>query len=62
MRESYRLQKRPLQESVGNQKKQLALFIVYTGKGLPDFQTVNKQMGLILQRIAKETSAPGEQK
>jgi ribonuclease P protein component len=62
MRETYRLQKKPLQESVVSQKKHLALFVVYTGKGLPDFQTVNKQMGLILQRLFREISSPGEEK
>lgn len=32
----------------------MAVFFVYTGKDLPEFATVSKQIGVALQRILKE--------
>jgi hypothetical protein len=34
----------------------MAVFFVYTGKDLPDFATVSRQIGVALQKLAKEIS------
>ncbi len=56
MRESYRLQKTALCSAVKERNKQLAVFIIYTGKELPDYKTLSEKIGLTLQRLIKEIS------
>jgi ribonuclease P protein component len=56
MRESYRLQKTALYSAVKERNKQLAVFIIYTGKELPDYKTLSEKIGLTLQRLIKEIS------
>ncbi|HEV2355117.1 MAG TPA: ribonuclease P protein component [Puia sp.] len=53
-RESYRLLKPPLLARLKEQGRCMAVFFVYTGKDLPEFATVSKQIGVALQRILKE--------
>jgi ribonuclease P protein component len=53
-REAYRLLKTPLQERLGEKGRSLAVFIIYTGKELPEYPVVTQKMGLILQRLIKE--------
>lgn len=55
-REAYRLQKQDLSGRLGEQGKNLALFIVYTGKEIPDQSLMMEKMGLVLQRLEKEIS------
>lgn len=54
-REAYRLQKNALQQRLEEIDRSLAVFIIYTGKELPEYETVTKKMGLILQKLVKET-------
>jgi ribonuclease P protein component len=54
MRESYRLQKNALQELLMQHDRVLALFVIYTGKDLPEYKLVSEKIALILQRLTKE--------
>lgn len=54
-REAYRLQKIPLHDHLAAKGSNLALFLIYTGKELPDYDTLTKKIGLILQKLVKET-------
>lgn len=65
MREAYRLQKNelhevltrkpagPIHQGPAGGKKYLAVFIIYTGKELPDYDTVFKKTGLVIKRLIK---------
>jgi ribonuclease P protein component len=53
LREAWRLQKNSLQEKLALEQKQLAVFIIYTGKELPPFATVKEQMAVILNKLLK---------
>jgi ribonuclease P protein component len=53
-REAWRLQKNPLIDQLRAKKISLSLFIIYTGKELPDQQTVTGKIGVILQKLLKE--------
>jgi ribonuclease P protein component len=54
MRESYRLQKGILYNTMKEKNQQLAVFFIYTGKELPDYKTVHEKIGVTLQRLIKE--------
>src|SRR5882724_7565109 len=41
LREAYRLQKVSLQETLQKNQQQLALFVIYIGKELPEFQLIS---------------------
>jgi ribonuclease P protein component len=56
LREAWRLQKNPLQEKLTADKKQLAVFVIYTGKELPAFVTVKEQMAVILNKLLKRVN------
>ena len=61
-REAYRLQKPALKSLAAEQNAGLAVFFIYTGKELPDFETVVKKTGLILEQLitlVKENAATG---
>ena len=51
LREVYRLQKLPLQQKLDTGKNQLALFFIYTGKVLPEYQDLFDKMAKILDRL-----------
>ena len=53
MREAYRLQKNPLLGSIKKQHRQLAIFFVYTGNELPEYQNVFDKTGVVLKRLLK---------
>jgi hypothetical protein len=55
LREAYRTQKLPLQTLLrqGN-KGYLKLFILYTGKELPEYQLIQEKVGVVLGRLGKE--------
>jgi ribonuclease P protein component len=53
MRESYRLQKKPLENVLKEKNLQLALFFIYTSKTLPEYELVSDKIDLILHRVAK---------
>ena len=51
MRETYRLQKKELQEKLKGQNNQLSIFIIYTGKELPRYKELNNKMGILLDKL-----------
>jgi ribonuclease P protein component len=55
-REAYRLQKPPLVDHLGARGLSLAVFFVYVGKELPDYQTVTEKIAVILRKLVKETA------
>jgi len=61
-REAYRVQKNQLQELLRQQKLQLNIFFIYTGKELPGFNIVKEKVSVILARLIKivnESNSPG---
>lgn len=54
MREAYRLQKKLLVEKLSEQKKQLIIFFIYTGKGLPEYKEVFDKTGKALNKLCEE--------
>ncbi len=52
MREAYRLEKLSLQQTLETNNKQLAVFFIYIGKGLPVFEEVSKKMESIIKRLS----------
>ncbi|MEO8720634.1 MAG: ribonuclease P protein component [Ginsengibacter sp.] len=58
MRESYRLQKNNLLNSLLIDHKTIAVFFIYTGKILPGYDEVFKNMGQSLQRLEKIVIQP----
>lgn len=55
-REAYRLQKQPLVDHLASRGLSLAVFFVYIGKELPDYQTVTGKIAVILQKLIRETA------
>lgn len=51
MRESYRLQKNNLKISLEEKHKNLAVFFIYTGKELPNYNNVFEKIGSALKRL-----------
>jgi len=51
MREAYRLQKAPLEQALQTKKRQLALFLIYTGRELPPFALVKEKVELVLNKL-----------
>lgn len=53
MREAYRLQKKELHQLLTEQQKQLAVFIMYIGNELPEYEAVHVKTGSLLNRLIK---------
>ena len=53
MREAYRLQKNSLTLNLGTSQKNLAVFFIYTGKALPEYEDVSEKIRLALNRLQK---------
>ncbi|MDQ6889230.1 MAG: ribonuclease P protein component [Bacteroidota bacterium] len=53
MREASRLQKNSLQKKLEQNQNYLAVFIIYTGSGLPPYEHVFDKMGGLLRRLEK---------
>jgi ribonuclease P protein component len=51
IRETYRLQKRIVEEKLNEKKFQLTLFLIYTGKELPDYHQVYEKTGMALKKL-----------
>lgn len=58
MREAYRLQKQPLAEALVKKEKHLALFIIYTGKELPEHALINEKMKVVIEGLIKRINEP----
>ena len=56
MREAYRLNKTDLLTHAENTNQQIAAFIMYTDRTLPDFAFINEKTKLILNKLIKATS------
>jgi ribonuclease P protein component len=56
MRETYRLQKNELKQLLLQQNKKLSIFILYTGKELPEHDFINGKMLLIIQKLQRITN------
>jgi ribonuclease P protein component len=53
MRETYRLQKFALQSKLEENGHYLAIFIIYTGNPLPEFENIFEKMTTVLHRLQK---------
>ena len=53
MREAYRLQKNILHDHLQKTQRKMSVFILYTGKEVPDYETVFERTGTILKRLIK---------
>jgi len=53
MREAYRLQKNPLREFLEESRKSVAVFFVYTGNELPQYDFVFEKINAALQKLEK---------
>lgn len=54
IREAYRLQKTKFYDHLPGQLEQLAMMVIYTGKEMPDYQTIETAMKQLLRRLAKK--------
>ena len=53
IREAYRLQNQALKDKVKNRQNSLDLFIIYTGKTLPDYTEIFEKMKPVLQKLSE---------
>lgn len=53
MREAYRLQKNNLTESLKNSSKFFAVFFIYTGNLIPEYDDVTDKMQNAIKRLNK---------
>ena len=51
-REAYRLQKHKLQEGLTINNRSITLFIIFTGKQLPEQAFVHEKIGLMLEKLS----------
>jgi hypothetical protein len=51
IKEAYRLQKKPLHDKLKANHQHLAIFVIYIGKEIPDYDFVVKKMDSILKRL-----------
>ena len=56
MREAYRLQKNGLTEFLRESRKSVAVFFVYTGNELPQYDFVFEKIKAALQRLEKSVA------
>lgn len=55
-REAYRLQKEPLEAALYQHKKSLHVFLLFTGKELPEFALAKEKVGLILNKLIQQAN------
>lgn len=53
LRESYRVQKNSLKEYAENHQKEISIFILFTGKELPQYEKVYSAVGAALQKLTQ---------
>lgn len=53
MRETYRLVKNDLKNQIADSNQYLAIMLVYTGNGLPEFNDLQEKMQAVLRRLIK---------
>ena len=54
VREAYRLQKTALQQKLKEKNAGLSIFLVYTGKELPEYQLLFDKLTVILNQLLKQ--------
>ncbi len=57
-REAWRLQKNDLITLLNEQQRLLIVFVIYTGRTIPDFVLVKEKINAILLRLVKKLSHP----
>lgn len=60
-REGWRLQKKELKETLETSNKELSVFLIFTGKELPEYNFVKEKLTVILNKLLKlvdENSTP----
>jgi ribonuclease P protein component len=57
MREALRLQKNELEQLLTEREKQLSLFLIYTGKDLPEYKMIFDNCTIILKKLIKTINA-----
>ena len=57
MREAYRLQKTDLHNQLKQQQKSIAVFFIYVGKELPEYNFIFEKTNHVLVRLIKLTNA-----
>ena len=57
LRESYRLQKNGLHDTLASKGKNAIIFFIYTGKELADLETVSSKVSEILNTVANDMPA-----
>lgn len=57
LREAYRLQQHELVNYVGNKPIEFSMFLLFTGKELPDYRTIYEQVGLVLHKLIQNLHA-----
>lgn len=61
LREAYRLQQHHLNDFALQHQQKIFVFILYTGKELPEYESIYKNVGVALQKlINKIVIGPGE--
>lgn len=53
MREAYRLQKATLEQALQTKQRRLALFLIYTGKELPEYALIKEKMEAVLNKLVQ---------
>lgn len=56
LREAYRLQQHELALFASNNKKEFSLFMIFTGKELPDYQAIFANVGVVLNKLVKASN------
>jgi ribonuclease P protein component len=51
MREAWRLQKAPLEQALQTKQLKLALFVIYTGKELPEYSLIKEKVEAVLKKL-----------
>lgn len=62
LREAYRQQQHPLNEFAETNQKEISLFILYTGRELPEYDQLYQNVGVALQKLLtkfRNSSQPG---
>lgn len=57
LREAYRLQQHPLVQMAEKNNKQISVFILYTGKQLPQYDRLFESVGIALQKLIQSKLA-----
>jgi ribonuclease P protein component len=53
MREAYRLQKEQLEQALQTKQRRVALFLIYTGKELPEYALIKEKMDVVLKKLVQ---------